>query len=39
MNCRFHKTEVQAEEKLPVNIPTFLSIHSAGSIYLTADIT
>jgi len=38
MNCTFHKTEVQAEEELPVNIPTFLSTHAAGTIYLIADI-
>jgi len=38
MNYTFHKTGVQAEEKLPVNIPTFLSTHSAGSIYLIANI-
>jgi len=38
MNYTFHKTGVQAEETRPVNIPTLLSTHSVGSIYLIADI-
>jgi hypothetical protein len=38
MNCTFHKTEVQAEEKLPVNISTFLATHTAGSKYMISDI-